>query len=91
LVLAVSGLRYTVKVKDVGSISIDEKWFAIPYRTFKSASIDSVFYSGDWGDSEGANSVVVKLENSREVCIGNRNNMHELFGELTKYVRDRIA
>ncbi len=74
------GLRASITVTDTEAVIV-KKWYFVPYRTYRAAVIDDVWFGGDWGLEEGAMGVVVKLA-GREVHIGTSKNMHQLHDAL---------
>ena len=74
------GLRSSISVTR-DEVRVVKKWFFIPYWSYKAAEIQDVWYGGDWGDSEGAMGVVVKLGN-KEVHIGTSKTMHQVHNAL---------
>lgn len=77
---AVVGLRSSISVTE-DEVTLVRKWFFVPYWSCKATEIQDVWYGGDWGGSEGAMGVVVKL-GGKEVHIGTSKNMHELHNAL---------
>lgn len=76
----IAGLRASIKVTDTETVIV-KKWFFVPYRTYRAAAIEDVWFGGDWGLAEGAIGVVVKL-NQQEVHIGTSRNMRGLHDAL---------
>jgi hypothetical protein len=74
------GLRASISVTDTEAVIV-KKWFFIPYRTYRAAEIEDVWFGGDWGFEEGAMGLVVKLA-GKEIHVGTGKNMHELHDAL---------
>lgn len=78
--VVVMGLRSSISVTQAET-KIVRKWFFLPYWSYRATEIQDVWYGGDWGNSEGAIGVVVKL-GGKEVHIGTSKNMRELHNAL---------
>lgn len=74
------GLRSSIVVTNQRT-TITKKWLFIPYWRCSAAEIEDVWYGGDWGDDTDALGIVVKL-GKKEVDIGSRKTMHELYRAL---------
>lgn len=74
------GMRFTIAVTPQ-TIRVTKKWLFVPYWSARSSQIHDVWYSGDWGLSDGALGVVLDLDRT-QVHIGSSRTMKLLFDSL---------
>jgi len=80
------GLKSSIKV-DENQVVIQKKWFVIPYKTYKGKKIESVFYSGNYGEEEDAFSIVLKL-NGQEITMGTKKDLRYLYDSLYPFTKE---
>ena len=76
----IGGLRASIVIEP-SRVVIVRKCFFIPYWRHTGRAIKGVWFSGDWGDPEGALGVVVDLD-GRQIHIGSGKTMHYLYSAL---------
>ena len=84
--LLAMGLRFSIEAEP-GRLVITRKCLGIPYWRHNSPHIEDVFYSGDYGDAEGAIGVEIVLEGGRQIHIGSSKSMRRLYKSLLAFKR----
>lgn len=75
------GLRTAIVVRRDEAV-ITRYWFFLPYRRYRAASLDEVWFDGEMGLPDAASGCVVVRLGEREIHLGSRRTMHTLFARL---------
>ena len=97
IVCFAAGLRNRIVVTSE-HVVVTRLWLFIPSWRQTGPAIEDVWYSGDWGEPEGASSVSVVCKGGKEFQVGSPGTMHALHDALmaltpsaTEYQRSLAA